>query len=294
MRLVSSFAVLAVLVTVHAASSADDKAYEIKVKKTAKGDRTENNSVEEGTTAFAIEIMGQAKKNNEKRGVKKVYTEEILERPDGAKMSTKLRRVYQTAEITEKGKKKTEAYEGKTVLIEKKGEKYVFSADGEKLEAGEADDLEKEFNKKDDIPLENEDFLPGKPVKLNESWTVDIDKVVKSFENSGVFTLRPEQTKVTGKLTKVYEKNGRQYGLITLDIVLAVKEMKSDGNEIPIKAGSTLKAVITIDGCIDGSSHSGVDDTELTIDLTGEIPNGTIAIKGKAKIHKTTKDLADK
>ena len=64
-----------------------------------------------------------------------VFTEYVLERPDPTKLPTRIKRVYDKAEV--KGRKSPEGkelpdppYHGKTLLIEKKGNRYEFQVQG--------------------------------------------------------------------------------------------------------------------------------------------------------------------
>ena len=278
--------------SIAAPAVADDEAYEIKLKKDAKGDKGKVTKAEDGTTTATIELGGQKKVTKQKTGVKLAYTEEILERPAGAKRSTKLKRVYETAQKVKEGKKETLPYQGKTVVIEKKGDTYVFTADGEKLSEEDAEDLDKEFNKKDDADrVENEDFLPKKPVKLNEAWAIDAAKLAKSFGSEAPFELDPAQSKATGKLIKAYKKDGRQFGVIQVTIDFTPTEFKAGGDTIPLKKGSKLGLVVTIDACIDGTSHDGDAKMAVTINIEGEIPNGTLKIVGDSQVTETGREV---
>jgi hypothetical protein len=292
MRRLTAAAALAGLLALPA--PAQEKTYEIKLKKEAKGDRVKVATTDAGDMTFLLEVMGQEMKKGEKKTVKLAYTEEVLARPAGAAKPTKLTRTYQTAQRVKDGGKKVFVYQGKTVLIEKKGDKYVFTVDGQPLDEEDAEELEEEFNKKDDIPLENEDLMPNKPVRLNETWTVDAGQVVKAFESGGPLTLVKDKTTVTGKLTKVYDKGGRRFGVIELNLDLGVKELKLDDQELATKPGSRVTAKITLDACIDGTAHTGTETGTVTFDLKGDIPNGSLAVTGTAKYDRTAEDLGAK
>ena len=276
------------------ASGRDEPTYAIMLKKEAAGDRTKVASTDAGDVRFRLEVMGQELDKGEKKTLRQVYTEEIVEKPAGAKKPTKLARTYQTATATKDGKRTTHIYQGKTVRIEKKGEKYVFTADGTEITGDDAEELESEFNKKDDIPLDDEDLMPDKPVKVNETWTVDAKKITAAFEGGGLFTLDPAKTKVTGKLVKVYDKGGKRFGVIELTMTLAVKELKIDNQELPMKPGSKVTAATTFDLCIDGTAHAGTEKSAMTFDLHGEVPNGTIAVTGTVKLDKVVEDVGKK
>jgi len=282
---------LAFCVALLAPAFGQDKTFDLKLKKEARGDKVASKSSEKADIKVVIDLMGMEIKNNEKNEEEKDFTEEILEKPPGSKKATKLSRKYTVSEETKDGKTKKHVYAGKTVLVEKKGDKYKFTVDGEELAEDDAEDLEKEFNKKDEFPLENEDFLPGKPVKLGDSWAVDAEKVVKSFGEDSPMILDAKGTKLSGKLVKVYQKDGKQFGVIELTLLLAVKEMKLDGNATPMKPGSKITGTVTLDVCIDGTSHAGSEKATLKFDLSGEIPNGKIAITGNVVMLKSQEEV---
>lgn len=274
--------------------AADEPTYAIKLKKEASGDRTKTVSTEAGDVRFKLEVMGQELDKGEKKTVRHTFTEEIIEKPAGSKKPTKLTRAYEVAGYTKDGKRTTHDYQGKTVLIEKKGEKYVFTANDAEIAGDDAEELESEFNKKDDVPLEDEDLMPDKPVAVGGTWTVDPKKITAAFESGGPFTLDAGKTKVTGKLVKVYEKAGKRFGVIELAMTLAVKELKIDNQELPMKPGSKITATTTFDVCVDGTAHAGSEKSAMTFDLHGEIPNGTIAVTGTVKLDKVIEDAGKK
>lgn len=276
------------------AFSGDEPTYDITLKKEAKGDRTKTVSTEAGDIRFKLEVMGQELDKGEKKTVRQTFTEEIVEKPAGAKKPTKLKRTYEVSGATTDGKKTTHAYQGKTVLIEKKGDKYEFTADGKELTGDDAEELESEFNKHEDIPLDDQDLMPDKPVPVGGTWTVDAKKIAAAFEQGGPFTLDAAKTKATGKLVKVYDKDGRRFGVIDLTMTLAVKELKIDNMELPMKPGSKVTATTTYELCIDGSAHTGTEKSTLTFDLHGDVPNGTVAVTGAVKLDKSVEDLGKK
>ncbi len=283
---------LVTLALVSAPLSAADEVYEIKVKKDAKGDKSEVSKAEDGTTTATLELGGQEKVTKQKTAVKSVYTEEILERPDMKKKATKIQRVYKTATKTKDGKKETLPYEGKIVLIEKKGDKYRFTINGEKLDPEDVPDLDKEFNKKDGVESpETEDFLPTKPVKLNETWKIDIAKLAKSFGSETPFELDEDASKASGKLVKAYKKDGKQFGVVEIRIDFAPTAFKAGGDSIPLKKGSKLGLLITIDACIDGTVGDGEAKMSANIFVEGEIPNGSLKLVSESKLTETGREI---
>ena len=272
----------------------DEKTYEIKLKPEAAGDRINVTKSDVSKNSAIIDVMGQKNENVEKKTVKFSYTEELLERDVKAKVSTKLKRSYTQAEKTVDGAKTKFSYLDKTVLVVRVDGKFTFTVDGDELDDDEAEDLNEEFNKKDEVPLHDEDLLPKKPVKIGETWVVDTAMVVKSFESVVPFTLDVEKSKVVGKLLKVYQKDDKQFGTIEMNVTLVVKEFKLDGQEIELKPGSTMVITSITEQCIDGTSHALNEKSTIKMDLTGEIPNGTLKIGASAELTKTVEDIGKK
>jgi len=252
-----------------------DDAYTLKLYKSKKGDKTENEKTEESKNSIVISVMGMNNKQAVESGKKEVFTEEILEKKDGDKKAAKLTRTYTTAEKTEKGETNKAAYAGETVLIEKKGDKYEFSVKGKALKEDEAPDLYKSFNKSEDEP-QNEDFLPKDAVKVGDSWKVAADKTEKMFKALGDDKMKVDVKKsaVSGKLLKAYMKDGAQFGTLELTIDVFVTEIDLGGQFAATKAGSKMSIKAIIDTCIDGSVNFEDGKLEVKIDLTAELPNG--------------------
>src|SRR5205085_2411517 len=102
--------------------------FDIKFKKSAKGDvylieKAENTEV----STLIQDQAGKALKEEKKKSVESyAFRETILEKTDSDRRATKLRREYTKAETTAEGKTTQQPFHGKTVLIEKKGDKYHF------------------------------------------------------------------------------------------------------------------------------------------------------------------------
>lgn len=272
--------------------TAQDAKYAITLKEDAKGDKIRVTTNDESKVKVAFSLMGQMFNQDVVKSLTQAYTEEILEAPPKkGEKPLKMRRDYGKVEQVKEGKRKVLPYSSMTVLIEKKGDKFRFTVDGEEYTGADAEPLEEEFNKKDDIPLSNEDFLPGKPIAIGEEWTVKIDKIVESFSKGGPFKLDPKTTTVTGKMTKVMEKNGHKFGIIELDMNLGVNELDLDGQDVKAKAGSRVKGKTILEVAIDGSSHTGSEKTTIDFDIVAEIPNGTMKFTGTAKLTRSVEDL---
>jgi len=81
---------------------------------------------------------------NETITEKYIYQETLLEKSLEKNKATRLRRAYDQAEIARGDDKETLPYQGKTVLIEKKGDRYEFQIEGGEVLTGKDEFLEKE------------------------------------------------------------------------------------------------------------------------------------------------------
>ena len=138
---------LLVLGLAAAALRADDGPVTIKIKQAGPGDRVKQTKTEENSNKVSFTVMGTDMTKEEKAVARYVYTEEVLERPAGAKRPTKLKRTYESAEMTKDGEKQDLGLAGKTVVIEKSGAGYTIAVDGQEPTGPAGEILKKEFNK---------------------------------------------------------------------------------------------------------------------------------------------------
>jgi hypothetical protein len=252
----------------------------IKIKKSAQGDVTKVEDSEESTnTVVATDAAGtKLVDTKEKTSKTVIYQETILEKKEGAERATSLKRAYDKARnVPKDGKEETRVYEGKTVLIDKKGDKYQFMIEGGKEITGkEAEDLDKSFNKKGPSDEEIEKYvLPGKAVKVGESWKIEADKMLKELmkdEKETIMAFDGAKTEGSGKLLEVYEKNGHKFGKMTFTISGTLKEFSAGGMKFKVKDGSKMDMDVHFDVCIDDAEGSGVMKMETKITLNADLP----------------------
>ncbi len=290
LRILSMVAVVGLLTG--PARAGDQQTYKIKVKKSTEGTVERVEKGEDSTTTVKItDNQGKlVKEEGGKDGHRYVYTETILERKELAKKATRLKRLYEKASVTDKGETTKLPYEGKTVLIEKKGEKYVFRIEGgEELTGDDAKYLDKEFNKRSNVDSEQLEqlLLPRKAVKVDEEWMVDPAALAKTFREMG-YLLDPEKTTAAGKLTRAYKKDGRQFGVLVYRLRLGVKSMGEKGKLLAMQPGSMMTLDLTIDACIDGSSTTGNVTTAGGMQVEALLPSPdqpmfrmSVNVKGK-------------
>jgi hypothetical protein len=258
------------------AAGAADEAITIKLKKAGKGDVVKETKTEDVTNDATITVGGQEMKQNEKSSSKFVYTDEILERGEKDPKPTKLKRTYETADVTKMGKEVDLGLKGKTVAIEKGKDKYTFTVADGKLGDEAKEVLDKEFNKKDDVDAE-ELMLPKKAVKVGDTWEVDVKAVEKMFGEE--MSVDKDKTKVTGKLVKVYDKDKAKFGVVEYTMELPIASLKIMDQSVPATAGSKLKLTVSLDGCLDGTVYGGTSTGKMEGELGLKVPMAEVAIK---------------
>jgi hypothetical protein len=233
--------------------------YEIKFRKESKGDKTLIVKDGNGSMSTTLKDPGGKilmEKKDEKGGESFKYVEEILEK-EGSGRATRVRRTYEKAESTEKGMTRTLSFQGKPILIEKKGPTYTFSVEGGKeLPPEDASALAREFNEPQPIFYQETFFLPNKAVTVGDSWKIDIEPLIKQMqENSGAQVDLAKSTS-TGKLIKVYKKDGKTFGVLEMKIDLALLPVGAPPDTTPLKNGARLSFTMNLDQCIDGTSRN--------------------------------------
>ncbi|MBY0461190.1 MAG: hypothetical protein K2V38_28030, partial [Gemmataceae bacterium] len=249
-------------------------AHTLTVREGKAGDKLE---VTTATTGFVDFSGGKDANAKLDQNAAAEYTETIGEVPAGAVVPTKLTRAYKKATTFEFLSKmpKPLGYEGKTVMIEKKGAKYEFTAAGQPVTGFDAIELEGEFRQADKRPA-LQVLLPKQPVKIGEPWAIEAS-AVQSFLGGMPFVVDPAKSKATGKLTKAHQQDGRAWGAVAFDFDLAVT---GEGG-----AAGTVKLTGTLDAVTDGSSP----DHTLTMTLTANVADGPNRLTAEVTRTRTVK-----
>ncbi len=253
-------------------------AYTIQLRNPHEGDKTAVQIVETRTLGLEGPNGPTQSMRQEKRYE---YTQHILSMPGDAKKPTKLTRTYTVAQRTDPSTNqlKTLSFERKTVTIEKKGEQYIFTVDGQPISSPDKIDLEFEFRDRDQSDID--DIIPKTTVRIGETWAVDPAVGQKIFG-----PIAPGIDKTSSqfdcKLIRVYTKDGRQYGVMSFDIDFGL-EMKALS---PQKAGGSgsMKVNATMDVVIDGSSSEGTKKATIQ----GHVNTSERGTPVKLIIHGTT------
>jgi hypothetical protein len=274
-----------------------EEAYTIKRKESAVGDTVQ---VERTNTLKVVTLLvakGTKVINETDTAVEtSAYKETVLER-DGAKKPTKLERVYTKAQVTVGGQKPVElTYHDKTVVIEKKGDRYTFTYKGAKeLQPGEAQFLDKEFNS---TPAERGELgkLPVPPgaVKVDEEWKLDLPMLLEPLEK-GDAGFDPAKATGTGKLVKVYKKDDKTFGELRYAVKVPLTSFGQGKQKMSVKDGSSASYEVTQDVCIDSTADSGVVRSKMELSAKGTVPtpqgDGDFTVTMLHEVQETRKDL---
>jgi hypothetical protein len=275
------------------APAADPTAtYTIKIRDKQAGDKYEVTESRSSSSNTAATLPTGKQTRSENAEARTEYTETVLEVAAESPQPTKLTRVYKVAEWTPPpakgkapaapGKMVSASFVGKTVTIEKKGDAYTFKADGNDLSAVEAKHLAEEFGKTRKVRVQ--DMFPKAPVKLNEAWSPE-PAVLKELAASLPFPVNPDKSKVTGKLTRVYTKDGRQFGVIEVRTEVSVEGKGSAGPT------GTFTVETTLDVTIDGSAIAGTMKDNTTGTLNGRDKGVEFQVVIDAKQERSVKPV---
>jgi hypothetical protein len=271
------FAVLTTGLLAATAAPAADDAVVIKVKRSAPGDIAETTKTEKASNKSTINIKGTDRTQEQSGSSNLAYRDEVIERPADAKRPTKFKRTYKKAELMRDTAKVDLGLAGKTVLIEKKGDRYEFTVDGKPLTGPAAEFLGREFGR--EKHLTEEDFFPKEPVKVGGTWKIDVAQVAKELGDEGM-VVDPGKSSATGKLIKTYDKGGAKFGVLELTLDMTVKTLKGGGSpDISLKEGSKVTITMSADACIDGTLDTGKAKMTMKGNLSGEVMGMPIKIE---------------
>jgi hypothetical protein len=290
-------AVLAGLLVWTAAATAQE-AVTIKLKELRQGEsaaveRTETTTLVQKTTdAKGKELKNQTVTITETAAFK----ETVLERA-GNKDATKIEREYTAAQVKVGTETRNLPYKGKTVVIEKKGEQYTFSyKGGDPLKDEDAESLAREFKGGGTERAELEKLLlPPGAVKAGAEWKLDMAAVVKEMMKGEDVALDPDKATGSGKLAKVYQKDGKTFGELSYKLTVPVKSLGKGKQQLKFEAGAASVLEGTQDVCIDGTAATGVSKSKAHLKGTAPQPNDeTLTLSITVESQETRKELPKK
>lgn len=259
------------------AVSAQDKTYDLKLEakpvKGHKSDLTEASLMKMTMKMTGLpEPMQMGEENNY------VATQEVVSADaDG---NAELKWVFSKATQNKEGQNAPLGFQGKIVLVKQaKGKAREFSYDGGgKIADEDLPALKKAFmggNDKPGEPSGADLFAPKKPVKIGESWTLDLKAVVKNmFDAEMADSVNFEKASSKFTLKSVESRGGADFGKIDGVLELPLGQMGPMKLDTPV----ILKMVFEADACIDGKLPDHV--LKIKAEMKGKTsaagPNGKI------------------
>jgi hypothetical protein len=282
---------LAALVLAPLALAGAEK-YTLKIEKPAEvGDKAKQTVTDNTEMKFTIRDGGGnvVQEKGEKKDTSAVYVETILAKePD--KRASKVSRKYESISHSKDGKKLDLDLVGKVVIIERKGTDFAFQYEGGGAVTGETlDYLKEDFKNKDEDDRKMERaFMPKEPVAVGDSWKCDVAEIAKSIGKDAADAVDLDKSSATGKLTKIYSKDGATFGVIEITMALPMTRIGPASANITAEAGSAMGFKLTLDACIDGSRTEGVLSGGMDVKIGGSLKqNGqelTLKVTGKGKM----------
>ena len=210
--------------------------------------------------SFKLSTGGMDLKEEKKTEVEeKQFVQKTIEA--GTKRPNKYSNTYTKATKGEQGSPAKTSYSGKTIIFERKGDKYTVKPEEGEIDAKDLAEFTKQVNR----PNTSEVFMPTKAVAVGDSWTLD-KKAVEALGGPDDDGIDLSKFKGQGKLLKAYKKGKEQWGTVEIAITVPIKKL----GPLPLDKAIDLNAKFTIDMAIDGST-------------TAHSAKGTMSIKGKSE-----------
>ena len=175
------------------------------------GDRVKVTREEKATSTSVLTFQGKKIERVEKSEGTVIHVTEVLEVDAKSGLPVKLKRTFEKAERKVADKTNKLPLDGKTVLIEKKGNAFTFTHEGGgEVTASSLAEFIGEFNR---TPAVNgfELFFPGDAQKAGASWDVK-SAYLKAYEKPFLFD--HDKTTASAKLVKSYATDGKQFATL--------------------------------------------------------------------------------
>lgn len=285
-------------------SARADDAHSIKMKVSSEGDTIlVERTATQATRSQILNADGKVY-SDDRTTIKEnfLYKETILAKEAG-KAVTKVRREYEKALLTRGDKTVPLSFHGKTLIIEKEGDKsHVFDGDKE-LADKDVLFLDEGFNRgAKDIRDFEKFFIPADPVKVDEAYRLDMPPLIQALVLTGIGAkMEVEVTKAegTGRLVKAYTRDNRPFGRFAVQFSVPVTTMVTRKAKYPALEGSKLTSDVDLDLLIDGSSVNRTTKMAVKLDISAMSPapeggNAKFIVSIRNDVEETEKELPKK
>jgi hypothetical protein len=267
--------------------AAAEEAYTLKFKGRSTGQRVlvDKTETKQGHLKTIFTDEETLKEEKHKDTVATRYTQTVLEcrKSDGAPV--RLRRVYEKAMTREDdGKIRFAPFHGKAVLIERNKNDFPCRLeDGEAL-SGEAATLLGDLPSTEENSELSQLIIPREPIPVGGEWKIDARRVAAIFGSPN----SPEASKGSGRLARVYQKDGRRYGVLVIHLDLGVKgAVDIAAGKANFKPGSRVLFDVVQDCCIDGTRVDTRREMTMTVEVvsTGKVDDRNVRMTGSMQVR---------
>jgi hypothetical protein len=218
-----------------------------------------------------------------------VYQETILERDPASGQVRRFRRQCDTATLKRDWMTSLLPYHGRTFVVERRPHGCRVRFEGAPPPADFVRELEEGFGRKKDAnPLEG--LLPGKAVKVGETWSFDPQPLLEAWPKPAQVRTDLAKASGTGKLSKVYRRDGQLFGVLEFRVEVPVLGVDYGRRPATLEPGARLAYSLTVDACIDGaaSTFSLRMQDELRVEVRIPVPQGRPILGSISEEHDRT------
>jgi hypothetical protein len=229
----------------------------IKIREDKVGDKTHVNEESTSTSTFSISYMQNKKSDVKSSSEKSDYIQAIYALKTGEQYPTKFTRDYKAAEFKEgDGPSKPASYVGKLVSFEKSFGHYSVTVNKNSIPSDEDEQFRTTLEKVD--RTRRADLMPKGPVQVNVPWPINV-VYAEDLGKLQDIDLNKAVSKGTGVLTSVYNKGGKQWGVLEFKL-----ELCFEGGDFINKISGSFTQTISMELVVDGSANEGVEKKKQT------------------------------
>jgi hypothetical protein len=237
----------------------DDRKFDLKFDRTpAVGEKSEMSEEFRQTFKMTITAGGKTVKEQSQDEKRTFRAVQVVGKVEGSSWTEATWTFSKAANVVD-GKESTYGFEGKTVKVtQKDGVKEFAYEDGAEIPAADLKGLKAAFGSKKGQG--GNGWQPKEPVKIGESWTPDIDDLIKSMSDG--MTIDAKTAKGTMTLKSVEKREGREFARVTGKIEMEATQL----GKLDLEKRLPLVMEVDADFCPD----AGVKDGTLKMTFTAK------------------------
>ncbi len=202
--------------------------------------------VQSGTVATKISDLAGKVLKDDKPNMTEEDNHTFIVIDKGDKFPRKYLVHYDKASIRTADQTVPYPYQGRSIQFEVKDGKYQWTAPGNPALTDK--DLQQVLDKANDNLKSSPDsiFLPTRPVREGEGWKVDDKSLLDQFGKD--YDIDLTKSTARARLASTYQKNGKQFGVIEIDLKLTLKRMDRLQLDSPVPLNVSGSLTTAIDG----------------------------------------------